>query len=259
MREIDLQAAARELGTARATGRRIRGLPASLQLQSLEQGYAVQRRLIEQGNGKVAGWKLACTSRELQERYKVSEPYFGPLFDAVVFSSGLSISAADYEPCGVECEFAFLLGEDISAVQKQMSLEAIGGAVRAVRPAIEIVSSRFVEWKDLGAATVVADVAGNGGLVVGSEFRSWRELDLVNHAASLIVNGREVGTGTGAAVLENPLNGLAWLVNSDHRWFDLKAGDLVTTGSVTGLKFVGQGSRVVGEFGRLGQVEITIN
>ncbi|HLI13796.1 MAG TPA: fumarylacetoacetate hydrolase family protein [Alphaproteobacteria bacterium] len=258
MRDEELHRSAAILGQARASGRRLTDWPAQSRPQTLEEGYAIQRQLISGSPGRVRGWKLACTSAELQRRYRVTEPYFGPLFETVVFDSSARIGAAEYAPCGVECEFAFELGADITASRRELSVADVASAVASVRPAIEVVSSRFVNWKELDAPSVIADCASNGALIIGHSSPIGLAPDLATHPVTLTIDGRESAKGTGAAVLGHPLNALRWLINSRSRWFDLKAGDLITTGSATGLIYTRPGNRVTGEFGTLGHVEFTV-
>jgi 2-keto-4-pentenoate hydratase/2-oxopent-4-enoate/cis-2-oxohex-4-enoate hydratase len=71
------------------------------------------------------------------------------------------------------------------------------------------------------------------------------------------VNGNEVTSGKGSAVLGHPLKALAWLANTlPQHGLSLKQGDWVTTGVVTGLYYAQAGDHVVADFGSLGQVEI---
>ena len=46
------------------TGVSLDALPASAQLRSMEEGYAVQRALIAQWPDRIAGWKVGATSRD---------------------------------------------------------------------------------------------------------------------------------------------------------------------------------------------------
>jgi len=77
----------------------------------------------------------------------------------------------------------------------------------------------------------------------------------------LLVNGEVKGTGTGKDVLGSPLNALLWLANSLSSYgLGLKKGDIISTGSCTGLQpftdgdlvqavFTNMGKEVIADFG----------
>ncbi len=81
--------------------------------------------------------------------------------------------------------------------------------------------------------------------------------DIVQWPVNMTINGVEKGAGTGSRALGDPLNVLLWLVN--HllaRSMGLRAGDIVSTGTCTGLDSVHPGDVARADFGTLGAVEI---
>jgi 2-oxo-3-hexenedioate decarboxylase len=71
-----------------------------------------------------------------------------------------------------------------------------------------------------------------------------------------LVDGKEVASSSGANVLKNPLNALAWLANHlAKRGYEIKAGQWVTSGAATGPIPAPAGSTVTADFGKLGKVE----
>jgi 2-keto-4-pentenoate hydratase len=129
--------------------------------------------------------------------------------------------------------------------------------VSAPIPAIEIVSPRLDHPVRHGAPSAIADCGVNGGLVLGAATLDWQALDLATHAVRLEVDGEHKAAGTGALVLGHPLNVLAWFVNrhtgSGRR---LPAGQIVSTGTTTGLLILEPGQIAVADFGPLGKVEL---
>ena len=80
-------------------------------------------------------------------------------------------------------------------------------------------------------------------------------LDVIGRA---IINGVEVGQGTGADVLGHPHHALAWLAN--HLASDghaLRAGEIVLTGSLVKTIWLNAGDSVVMELSGLGSVAAT--
>ncbi len=67
-----------------------------------------------------------------------------------------------------------------------------------------------------------------------------------------------MAAGFGRDVLGHPLNALAWLANEgDLAGRPLMEGDIVSTGSCTGMKPVGRGSMSTADFGPMGRVEVS--
>jgi 2-keto-4-pentenoate hydratase len=84
-----------------------------------------------------------------------------------------------------------------------------------------------------------------------------RGLDLKTHPVAVTINGALRGTGTGARALGDPMNVLLWLANQQSAaGRGLKSGEIVSTGTCTGLDPVRPGDRVQADFGDLGRVEI---
>ena len=77
--------------------------------------------------------------------------------------------------------------------------------------------------------------------------------DLITVKGRAIVNGEEVGHGTGADVLGHPHNALAWLANHlAAEGKGLHAGQIVLTGSLVKTLWLNAGDRVRMELDGLG-------
>ena len=71
-----------------------------------------------------------------------------------------------------------------------------------------------------------------------------------------LINGAEVGHGTGADVLGHPFTALAWLANTlAERGRPLRAGMIVSTGSIVSTKFPKPGDTVIAELAGLGEAK----
>ena len=72
----------------------------------------------------------------------------------------------------------------------------------------------------------------------------------------MVIGGVTRGEGTGSRALGDPVNVMAWLVNQQSgRGRGMKVGDIVSTGTCTGLDAVRAGETAWAEFGGLGVVE----
>ncbi|OLA97560.1 MAG: hypothetical protein AUH20_00885 [Candidatus Rokubacteria bacterium 13_2_20CM_69_15_2] len=107
------------------------------------------------------------------------------------------------------------------------------------------------------ASDVVADGVFASAIVVGAPLTDVARLDLAVEGLVYELNGAVVATNTGAEVMGNPLNSLAWVANHlGARGLALKAGDLVMSGSVSTLLRPKAGDTVRATFTRLGSVAV---
>jgi 2-keto-4-pentenoate hydratase len=241
----------------RAGGAPLAGLPARCRPQTVADGYAIQEAFIASCGQPVAGWKVGATAPEPQRLFGVDEPFYGPVLGPVVFASPAALPAADFPLRGIECEFAFRLADDFAPREERYAVEEVAERVSAPLPAIEIVSPRLDHPIKHGAPTAIADCGVNGGLVLGAATLEWQAIDLAGHAVRLVIDGEQKAAGTGALVLGHPLNVLTWFVNRyTAGGRTLPAGQLVSTGTTTGLVLLEPGQTAVGDFGVLGQVSV---
>ena len=67
------------------------------------------------------------------------------------------------------------------------------------------------------------------------------------------------GKAASAQILGDPLDGVVWIANElSRRGFGLRPGDIIATGTWTGLHFVRGAPRIVADFGTLGRVELNV-
>ena len=106
---------------------------------------------------------------------------------------------------------------------------------------------------------LIADMTAHSAFVSGRGTAAWRELDLSSHAVKLFKNDKQVAEGYGANVLDGPLSVLEWTANHlSLLGQSIKAGEVVTTGTCTGVTPVRPGDMAIADFGNLGQVELQI-
>jgi 2-keto-4-pentenoate hydratase len=130
-------------------------------------------------------------------------------------------------------------------------------AVATLHPAIEVGDTRYRDRGRMGGIGVCADNAGGTELVMAEGISDWRDLDLPGLTVALEVDGERRAEGSGSAVMGDPIEALVWLANHlSRRAIGLRAGDLVTTGSCTGITMVEAGAKVRADFGQLGEVVV---
>jgi len=160
----------------------------------------------------------------------------------------------------VEGEFAFRMAVDLPPRTAAYTETEVAGAIAAMAGAIEVVGTRLAGGlAGKGRHLVTADGGANIALIVGTWMEAWRWLDRKAHGVVMRINGQTRGQGSGARALGDPMNVMVWLANQQSSLGrGLKAGDIVATGTCTGLDEVRPGDHVLADFGRLGRVELLL-
>ena len=219
--------------------------------------YAIQqvnlsRRLVE--GRTVVGHKIGLTSEPMQTLLGVDEPDFGYILDDMVLGNGAAVPAAWFCSPRVEPEVAFLLHEPLRG--PGVTVDNVRVATEAVAVALEIVDSRIADWK-LTLADTVADNASSGAVVVGDWVPYTRDLDLPRARASLSLNGTEIHSGVGAAVMGDPAAAVAWLANALAAFgTEIAPGQFVMSGSFTSAAFMHPGYDASTTISGLGTVSL---
>ena len=250
----------------RAEGRdsQLEDLPAACRPESLDKAYAIQEalrpRLKARGLGAPSGWKIGCTTPVMQSYLKIDHPCAGTLYRATTHREKATLAASDFFQLGLECEIAVRLSADLGADEGDRTRERVAAAVGGVMASVEIVDHRFRDFAAVATPSLVADDFFSAGCVLGAE-RPPEELgDLAALTGGFRIDGAApTETGTGAAILGHPLNALAWL--AEHvaaRGGRLRAGAVVSLGSVVKTIYPTVGTRIEAGFDRLPPVTLEI-
>jgi len=143
----------------------------------MDEAYAVQEALAEllaEAKGPVVGYKIALTSRVVQEMVGMSEPAAGVVFANTVHRSPASVSRDDYVHLGIECEIAVQLGADLPPEGIPYDRESVAEAVESVATAFELIDDRYADYSQARAnrwAGLAANVS-NAGAVLGPQVRA---------------------------------------------------------------------------------------
>ena len=217
--------------------------------------HAAAARLPEH---KVTGWKVGNIDAGQQAKSGIPVVTNAPLLSPWTKASPASFALSGFLTPKIECEFAFALGKDLPARKTPYSREEVADAVAAFHPAIELVDMRRPGGTPIEA---LADCMASGGFVYGAGVRDWRGSDvgrhLGKHPLTLSKDGKQVTTGSGALILNDPFAALVLLANNPPPWTTLTAGQIVTTGSCIVPYVVETPGVYVADFGALGSVSLT--
>jgi len=256
--------AASHIAQARRSAARLGILPAELRPADPDEAYLVQDALHEllapaAGFGKIVGYKIGCTTPVMQRYLGIATPCAGGVFAATVHRSGVRLVHGGFHRVGVECEIAVRLGRDLLPAQAPFDRAMVARAVECYMSSVELVDDRYADWRSTDAATLIADDFFGAGCVLGEPVAPDSVPDLAAARGRTLINGAEVGTGSGADVMGHPLAALTWLANTfAARGRALRAGEMVTTGSLVQTLWLAPGDAVRIEVEGLGAVELTV-
>lgn len=251
MDPTDIAKAASLLAAARRESARIDGLPEACRPRSWADAHAIQDAVTALLRDDVRAYKANAPIAGDPNSYGLR----GPIYAANTRPSPAKFPVAEAPQCGVEGEVAFRFRGDLPPRATAYSREEVSAAVDACA-AIEVVTSRFADPNAMTANDKLADCISNGGFVFGELVADWRALDLGKLKVSLTVNGATVLEQVGGHPIGDPLGVAVAFVEMMRTDRGVKAGQFVTCGSCTGLRYLKPGDTCSVRFEGLGGAEL---
>lgn len=230
---------------------------------TIEDAYRIQDALhdlwIREGLGTIAGYKVALTSKAMQDMCGVDHPLAGAIFSSVVYRSPARLPISQFIRLGVECEVAVKLATDLPATGKPYTRDRVAPAVASCMLAFELVEDRHADYQALEAFSLIADNCWNGGIVVGEPNTSWQSLALETVPTHLWINGEPAGTGKVGDAMGHPFEVVAWVANLlNQRGKLLQRDMIVMTGSSITTKFPEAGDSLAFASDGMGEIELVL-
>ena len=192
--------------------------------------------------------------------YKAMAPAHGEPTRGVIYVTihtlRARIPAAEVPQCGVEGEVAFVFRRDLPPREAPYSRDEVAGAVDACA-AIELVTSRYRNSDAASNLQKLADSISNGAFVHAGPAADWRNLELGKLKVTLTVNGTPVLEQVGGHATGDPLGIAVVLANMMREQGGVRAGQFVTCGTYTGLRYLKPGDVCGVRFEGLGAAEVT--
>lgn len=190
--------------------------------------------------GAVGGWK---TGRKTLDEAVI----MAPIRASTVIANATPVPPDETRLCGAELEIGFRLEAEPPAPDDPRFEALLRERVVAL-PCFEIVESRLEDPEAAGAHWKLADNQLNGGLVLGAPVADWRESDLARRRVRLAFGDKVVWDGPA----ETPggdafATYIAFARAVGDHCGGLREGQVVITGSLTGLLFASQGDQIEGE------------
>ncbi len=267
MDQVQIEQAAFYLADARRTFSRVERLPVSCRPGSIQDAHAIQDAVTAALGETIGAFKATAprpsTSPVEADNtsiapWLVAEGVRAPIFESTIYASPGDVPSRQMPQCGVEGEIAFRFRHDLPSRSHPYTREEIVAAVDAY-PAIEVVDSRFLNPDAASFLERLADCVSNGGFVYGPAVEDWRGLDLQRLRVTLTVNGEKVVEQKGGHPTGDLLAIVIAVVEMMRASIGVKAGQFVTCGSFTGLRYLSPGDTCQVNFEGLGAAQLTFH
>ena len=201
---------------------------------SMDDALCSQAKLavaLESTIGRIIGFKAGLTSPPAQERFGVTEPVRGLLYENMILHNGAQVPTAFGAIPMVEADLILVVGDP--AINNATTPAEVLAHVSAVHPFIELPDMALAQGEPVNAVTLTAiGVAPRLG-VMGAAIPVQNPSAMATSLAEMSVTLRDgagdvVTTAPGAAVLGNPAQSALWLMSQGIKF---KAGDLISVGS----------------------------
>lgn len=215
--------------------------------------YASFRSVLEAELGAPVGVKVAFTSLDVRDRFKIDEPVSGALFGPMLLPNGSRLSLTGSRTPHFEADLVVTVGD--RAIMQATTREEVAAALRNVRP--------FIEFPDIALSR---GTMPTGPIMAAYGGAPWRGVlgdaisiaslpdpvaDLADLAVSLKANGQTIAVSQGEQLLGHPLDVVLWLVRQGH--YDLKPGSIISLGAFAAFFPVTPGDRIEAEYNLAGR------
>lgn len=234
-----INAAAKLLAEANRTGVKRAPLPAELQPMTIDEGHAIQDATVAELKETVGGWKVGLDKTGTMSR--------APIFARDIQPNPGRVGASGTNLRGIEAEIAFRFVKDLPARSTDYSRAEVEDAIEAFA-AIELLNARYADNGPRSTLEKLADRIVQGGIVCGATRKDWRAIDFKALGVVLTVDGTDIASGIGTHPVGDPVAPAVALVNALRTTSGVKTGQIMTTGTWTGVNFVGPDSLAIANF-----------
>lgn len=226
---------AARLEEARRTGKKVPRLTDDVRPRDEREAALVRDAVMRLRKSRHVGWKVALSP--------AGEVIASPILSDGLLTSPARISRLQPASLGIETELAFRMKRPFPVAGETITAQSTLDAIDAVMPALELLDSRYETGFASPRLDLLADHLGNFGIVLGAALQDWRKRDLAAVAMSLALAGPTSEAVNGAHPLGDPTAPLVALAKHLARdGHSIAAGDVVITGSWTGVRQVSAGS-----------------
>ncbi len=221
--------------------------------------YSIQEQGIKmriQDGEKLIGLKMGLTSEAKRKQMDLDSPLYGELTDKMeIKNQGVYKIRPQIHP-KIEPELAFLITKELKGtVTREEVLEATG----EVYPCMEILDSRYKQFKYFSMEDVISDNSSSSQFILGSPIVNFKDIDLKNLKLKMKVNGEVAQEGSTGAISGDPVVSVIQLCDLlDKRGRSLPANTIVLAGAATIAVALEPGMNVELEMEKMGNVSVKV-
>ncbi|HTS83072.1 MAG TPA: fumarylacetoacetate hydrolase family protein [Myxococcaceae bacterium] len=254
---MDIGRLAGHLDDARRHGREVERLTLEAPDLDLPQAYRVMDAgialRVARGE-RIIGMKMGLTSEAKRRQMSLAAPIYGVLTDAMVVRGTFRLGGTLHPK--IEPEIAFRFARGLSGAPDR---SAVLAACTSVGPALEILDSRYRDFKYFSLPDVVADNASSSHVVLPEQWVEVEGRDLGRVELVMSVNGTPRQRATGAAISGDPVLSVIQLCELlAGRGQSLAPGSVVLAGAATAAEPLAPGMEVRLEAGWLGSISVRV-
>ena len=226
---------------------------------TVEQGYEIQKEgtQLRLGRGeKLLGYKMGLTSEAKRKQMNLDSPVYGPLTDQMRILDSATFSLQGSIHPKIEPEIAFRTKIDLSG---KIDLEEALQAIDLVYPALEILDSRYKDFKYFSLPEVIADNCSSSYFILAQNGVNPQGLDLAQLQMKFMIDGNLMHQAVSREISGNPVLSLVQLCEmlGAHGRI-LPAGSIVLAGAATQAVTLQKGMKIQIEVESLGSASVVV-
>lgn len=193
------------------------------------QNFQLKLRL--ENHEHLVGWKMGLTSEAKRKQMNLDSSLYGHLTDKMRVGERQVYGLSGKIHPKVEPEIAFVMGKKLEG---KITRDEAYSAIQSVCCALEILDSRYTQFKYFSMEDVIADNSSSCDFVLGPLVQEFQHLNLANLKMEMFVNGELMQSGNSKDISGDPVNSiveLCELLSEQDRF--VQAGDIVLAGAAT--------------------------
>ncbi len=170
-----------------------------------EQAYLVQElgiALRERSGEKKIGLKMGLTSEGKRKQMNLDSPLYGELTAKMQIQNNTTFNISPLIHSKIEPEVAFLFKKDL---QGNVTREQVLDATEAVCACLEILDSRYDQFKYFSMEDVIADNSSSSHFILGPWIKDFKKLDLKKLNMQMSINGEARQSGLSSEISGDPV------------------------------------------------------
>lgn len=229
---------------------------------SLAQAYEIQCVATELWRDEIAGWKVGRILGEEAAAFG-EDRFIGPIFaSSVTCAAGEATSEFPMIAGGAACfeaEIVAIVGRDAPRDRRVWTVDEAVAFIERFQLGVEIAGSSVRDLGTMGAAAQIAAFGNNLGLLLGPALTVEALARLGEVHCATFRDGAPVREGRASSLPGGPLAAVAFAF-AKAAMLDrpLRAGQLISTGAITGVHPVGPGEHWTADFGPHGAISCCV-